>query len=578
MFRIRKLYDTTSKSNRQLIKDVQRLMLQLFPGETEKNEEIVHTLHNPLKYGFRTVVFVAEGLRSVLKGYVLMSHFPIIGFSYLDFMGVNRKYGGMGIGGALYSKVRQESVRLGCKGLFFECLPDDPKLCLNKKQLKENAARLNFYERYGARPIINTKYETPVNPKFPDNPPYLVFDDLDTNAVITREFAQKVARAILERKYRKLCDRDYNQMVIDSFCDDPVKLRDFRYKIQEEPLPGNIKDSQKVVLIVNEGHEIHHVQEKGYVEAPIRVGSILNGIEKTNLFKRIKRRHFSDSFITNIHDKEFVNYFKKICAHLPPDKSVYPYVFPIRNAVRKPKELDVRAGYYCIDTFTPLNANAYIAARNSVDCALTGAQKLLEEHTLVYALTRPPGHHAERRSFGGFCYFNATAIAANYLSRFGKIAILDIDFHHGNGQQNIFYERKDILTVSIHGHPHFSYPYFTGFSDEKGSDEGKGYNLNLPLREHTSYEKYKNVLIGALKSIRRFKPEYLVLALGFDTSKKDPTGTWDFVPKNFHETGRLIGRLKLPILVVQEGGYRNISLGSNAKKFFTGLWEGYYGK
>jgi hypothetical protein len=142
-------------------------------------------------------------------------------------------------------------------------------------------------------------------------------------------------------------------------------------------------------------------------------------------------------------------------------ESVYPYVFPIRNVARPPKDLAVRAGYYCIDTFTPLNHNAFPVAARAVDCAMTAAQRVLEGARVAYALVRPPGHHAERRSFGGFCYLNSAAVAANYLSGYGRVAMLDVDYHHGNGQQTIFYRRADVLTVSLHGHPSFAYPYFT---------------------------------------------------------------------------------------------------------------------
>jgi acetoin utilization deacetylase AcuC-like enzyme len=163
--------------------------------------------------------------------------------------------------------------------------------------------------------------------------------------------------------------------------------------------------------------------------------------------------------------------------------SVYPYVFPIRNAARPPEVLAVRAGYYCIDTFTPLNRNAYLAACRGIDCTLTAAHSLLEGFHLAYALVRPPGHHAERRSFGGFCYFNNAAAAAQYLSRFGRIAILDIDYHHGNGQQQIFYGRSDVLTVSIHGHPRFAYPISAG-SRRARQRRGQGLQPELsPPRE-----------------------------------------------------------------------------------------------
>ncbi len=162
---------------------------------------------------------------------------------------------------------------------------------------------------------------------------------------------------------------------------------------------------------------------------------------------------------------------------LPPGKSIYPYVFPIRNVARPPVELSVRAGYYCIDSFTPLNKNAFLAARMGVDCALTAANEILSGTQVAYVLTRPPGHHAEKNSFGGFCYFNNNAIAANFLSRYGRIAILDIDYHHGNGQQQIFYDRSDVLTISIHGHPSFAYPYFSGFRKRRAKAQESGLTL-----------------------------------------------------------------------------------------------------
>src|SRR5262249_44033026 len=157
---------------------------------------------------------------------------------------------------------------------------------------------------------------------------------------------------------------------------------------------------------------------------------------------------------------------------------------------RPPRDLAIRAGYYCIDTFTPLNRNAWPAARRAVDCTLTAAHALVTGTRLAYALVRPPGHHAEHSAFGGFCYLNNAAIAANYLAEHGRIAILDIDYHHGNGQQEIFYRRSDVLTVSIHGHPSFAYPYFTGFPSETGEGEGRRVNLNFALGEHLDGKEY----------------------------------------------------------------------------------------
>jgi acetoin utilization deacetylase AcuC-like enzyme len=266
-----------------------------------------------------------------------------------------------------------------------------------------------------------------------------------------------------------------------------------------------------------------------------------------------------------------VNYLERACREAPLKKSIYPYVFPIRNAARPPKHLSVRAGYYRIDTFTPLNQNAFPAAKRAVDCAMTAADAILHGRPMAYALVRPPGHHAERRTFGGFCYFNNGAVAANYLSGWGKVAILDIDYHHGNGQQDIFYSRNDVLTISIHGAPEFAYPYFSGFADERGTGGGEGFNLNIPLPEIQDGAQFRKSLARAIQTANDFRPSFLVLALGLDTAKGDPTGTWLLTAKDFEINGKMVAELQLPTLVVQEGGYRIRTLGTNVRMFLQGL-------
>lgn len=578
MFRIRRIYDNTLAIDREAITQVQQILRSQFSAVSESEiSNLPQKLSNPLKYRFRTILFIADDMKLRVKGFALLNHAPDLSFCFLDFISVDPKAAVSGVGGALYERVRDEARTLGDNGIFMECLPDDPKLCQDPATVKQSRARLKFYERYGALPIINTAYETPLKPEF-DCPPYLVYDDLGSTKPLARNTAGEIVRAILVRKYGKDCPAGYIDMVAASFQDDPVLRRAPRY-IKKEPvrIPAVKFVDREIALIVNEKHDIHHIRERGYVEAPVRIASILKGIEGTGLFDRLPARHFSEQHIKKVHDSQFVEYLKQVCTRLEPGKSVYPYVFPIRNETRPPKELPVRAGYYCIDTFTPLNRNAYKAAKGAVDCALTAAQLLNEGYRLAYALVRPPGHHAERRVFGGFCYFNSAAIAANYLSREGRVAVLDIDYHHGNGTQDIFYQRRDVLTLSIHGHPSFAYPYFSGFTEEAGEGEGKGFNRNYPLTEKLDGAGYRPVLTRALKRIRTFKPRFLVVALGFDPAKKDPTGTWSLLPADFEENGRMIGSLRLPTLIVQEGGYRTSSLGANARHFFLGLWEGMHG-
>jgi acetoin utilization deacetylase AcuC-like enzyme/GNAT superfamily N-acetyltransferase len=577
MFRIRRIYDNVIQINKLAIAQVQAIMRTQFAFLDE--DEIVklpEKLRNPLKHKFRSILFVADDLAGQVKGFALVLHEPDVNFYFLDLLSSAKQLSGRGIGGILFERVRQEVLALKSNGLFFECLPDDPKLNRDPLILKENIARLRFYERYGARPIINTAYETPLNPE-DDNPPYLVFDDLGQNKKLSRDYARKVVRAILEKKYGDLCPPQYVTMVVESFRDDPVQIRKPKY-IKTEPIVvhAKIPHDHKIALAINDKHEIHHVRERGYVESPIRINTILKEIEPTGLFESVPVKHFSDKYLKLVHDPKFVDYLKKVCEKIEPGKSIYPYVFPIRNTARPPKELPIRAGYYCIDTFTPLNQNAYLAARRAVDCALTAADEILRGQRIAYALIRPPGHHAERKSFGGFCYFNSNAIAAQYLSASGKVAILDIDYHHGNGQQDIFYERSDVLTISIHGHPRFAFPYFTGFEDETGSCMGEKCNVNFTLQENVTGQHYQEILKKALHIIRKFQPQFLVLAVGFDTAKKDPTGSWSLSGKDFEGNGKMIGAIRLPTLIVQEGGYNHRNLGINARHFFNGFWNGMF--
>ncbi len=575
MFRIRRIYDAVLPINKRAIDEVQSILRTQIVGlDPAEIAALPDKMQNPLRYRFRSILFLAEGNRQSIKGFALLTHEPEMHFCFLDYISTSPTKTGGGVGGALYERVRFEALSLGAIGLFFECLPDDPSMCAETELLRQNKARLRFYEGFGARPIAGTGYQDPVSTK-DTCPPLLVFDDLGRDRPLRRAEARRVVRAILERKYADLATPAYIQRVVRSFRDDPVRLREPRYAGENHsfaPSPEAPPD-RRIALVVNDRYEIHHVRERGYVESPVRVKSLLRGIEPTGLFARMPVRHFSDEHLLAVHDKDFYEYLKRVCRNVEPGKSVFPYVFPLRNAARPPRELSVRAGYYCIDTFTPLNRNAFLAARRAVDATLTAAQALLDGARLAYALVRPPGHHAERRAFGGFCYFNSTAIVAHYLSRTGKVAILDLDYHHGNGQQVIFARRRDVLTVSIHGHPSVAYPYFSGFAEETGEGPGKGFNVNYPLPETIDAARFRKTLQAALARVAAFAPRYLVVALGFDPAKGDPTGTWPLLAADFGHNGRMVGALRLPTLVVQEGGYKTRMLGANARAFFTELWN-----
>lgn len=577
MFRIRAIYDTRLPLDREAVAKVQGILRERFPLLADREiEQLPELLANPFLKQYRSILLVAESGRSGVNGFALLCHFPDLDFCYLDFISVGKGHGGGGIGSALYERIREEALALGDTALFFECLPDEKQLCRSPEVLRENKARLAFYERYGARPIVGTAYETPLSPD-DDCPPYLVLDPLGRNIAMPRTRIRAIVRAILTRKYKGVCPPEYTERVVESFRTGRLELRPPRYapRAAAEAAPvRRVSPDKRTVLVVNDRHDIHHVRERGYVEAPVRIAKIRGELDKSGLFEEIPVRRHPESAVTAVHDADYVNYFRRVCSALPENKSVYPYVFPIRNASRPPRELPVRAGYYCIDTFTPLNANAWKAARRAVDCGLTAAEALLAGRRTAYALVRPPGHHAERRAFGGFCYFNTAAVAAHRLSALGTVAVLDVDYHHGNGTQSIFYERDDVLTVSIHGHPRFAYPYFSGFSEETGEGKGAGFNRNFPLLERVDGEKYANTLRRALALIRDFGPTFLVVSLGLDPAKGDPTGTWDLRARDFAANGLLIGESGLRTLVVQEGGYLIRSLGVNARNFFLGLHEG----
>ncbi|MCU0538386.1 MAG: GNAT family N-acetyltransferase, partial [Desulfobacterales bacterium] len=572
MFRIRRVYDEVLPVNRAALEQVKAIMRSRFAAvPAAEIDQLGRHLHDPFLKRFRTTLSVAEDGRRRVLGFAVLLHEPRIRFCYLDWIATRVGRASGGVGGALYERVRQEAAASGAQALFFECLPDDSALCPQEALLPDNRARLRFYERYGARPIIGTAYETPYKAG-QTCMPYLMFDGLDRTERPGRDFMRAVARTILERKYAGAVPPEYVEKVVASITEDPVRLREFRYLTPASVAPALAgTPCEKIVLVFHDQHAIHHVHERGYVEAPARVRSILSEIAAGPLFDILPAAVFPEKLLLSVHDADFVNFLRRTCAEIQEDDPIYPYVFPIRNKARPPKDRSVLAGYFCIDTFTPITRHAYAAARGAVNCTLTAAQELIHGRRMAYALVRPPGHHAERRAFGGFCYFNNTAIAAQFLRRQGRVAILDIDYHHGNGQQEIFYDRPDVLTVSIHGDPSFAYPYFSGFRDEIGSGEGAGFNLNLPLPEAIDGERYRKALATALRRIANFDPDFLVVALGLDAAKGDPTGTWTLTRTDFRHNGRMIGELGIPVLVVQEGGYRTRTLGMNARAFFEGL-------
>ena len=579
MFRISHIIGVHREADRRSLEQIRELFGAAFPDYADDPDYIPRKLNEQAARGIPAILLAAHGDADRVIGFALADYFESIDYAYLDFIVTGAERRGRGQGGALYEALREDMIARGAKGLFLEVPTDDPKQVATSGALRANKARLRFYERYGARPVLDTLYDQPIRPGNPAEP-RLLYDPLQCTEPLEGPALREAIRLILTHRYNYDEDDTYVARVVTSVADGPVAIRPLLYHPTGDSRPKLPRRLHPLKVFCSARHSLHHIRERGYVERPARVDVILKAISDLPDVERLPVRNFGEGPIRAVHDVDFVNYLKNICTELPKGELLYPYVFPIRRTDRPPYDKSVRAGYYCIDTFTPLSLDAYQAARSSVNVALSGASSILDGEPLVYSLCRPPGHHAERDTYGGFCYFCNGAIAAQYLATKlgGKIAVLDVDYHHGNGTQDIFYARKDILTVSIHGHPNFAYPYFSGFADEKGEGEGVGFNHNLPLAEDVHDGRYLEALDEALGLVRRFKPVALVVSLGLDIAKADPTGTWSITPDGLSEIGRRIGSLRYPTLLVQEGGYNIRFLGRNAARLLTGFCAGALGR
>ena len=290
--------------------------------------------------------------------------------------------------------------------------------------------------------------------------------------------------------------------------------------------------------------------------------------------------------ILAVHDAAMVDVFEHawtdaLAAGADGSRAWFPDVFLI-GAYKEHMALDGmparahhRLGAYLFDTATPIVAGTWYAALAAVDVAVSAAQRVVAGAPLAYGLCRPPGHHAARGMLGGYCYFNNAAIVAEWLLREGgarKVAILDIDYHHGNGTQQIFWERGDVLYLSLHADPARAYPYFSGYATEHGVGDGAGLNRNWPLAARTGLDDYAVAVAEALRMIVAFAPDApLVISAGFDTFERDPIGDLALKTEDYREIGRMIAGLGMPTIALQEGGYAVDALGANAVSLLTGL-------
>jgi acetoin utilization deacetylase AcuC-like enzyme len=317
-------------------------------------------------------------------------------------------------------------------------------------------------------------------------------------------------------------------------------------------------------------------------EHPGRADAIRKALAADDHFSIVEPTTFATNAIEAVHDPGLVRFLERAWTDYqvrhPGTHDVVPDVFALPGLVDGIGPFPERAlvdhelGRWCFETTTPLTEGTYDAARSAVDIALTATDAVLAGESVTYGLCRPPGHHAPTGLYGGYCFFNNAAIAAHHVASTtgAKVTVLDVDYHHGNGTQQIFYRRDDVQYVSLHGDPARAYPYVTGFADERGAGRGAGSNFNVPLAAGTDDDEYLAALAGACEAISAFAPGMLIVSLGVDTFHDDPISDLAITSDGFRRQGELVSQLALPTVVLQEGGYDVDALGDNVRQFLLG--------
>jgi len=313
-------------------------------------------------------------------------------------------------------------------------------------------------------------------------------------------------------------------------------------------------------------------------EMPSRIDMILERVKARALGEVVPPQSFGMAPIERVHAPGFLRFLENAWGEwsaLGRRHDALPLVWPVRDlrGDREPLHIDGKMGYYSMDAGVPITAGTWQAARASADVALTGAQRLRDGARAAFSLCRPPGHHAAAAFMGGYCYLNNAAIAARALRDAGadRVAVIDIDYHHGNGTQSIFYRDPSVLFVSLHGDPREEYPYFLGHADERGEGPGLGFNRNLPLPRGTDWAGYSQALEVACAEVAAFGPEFVVVSLGVDTFAQDPISEFRLVNDDYLRIGAAIGRLSRATLFVMEGGYAVADIGVNAVNVLEGF-------
>ncbi|GJL80418.1 MAG: acetylpolyamine amidohydrolase [marine bacterium B5-7] len=322
-------------------------------------------------------------------------------------------------------------------------------------------------------------------------------------------------------------------------------------------------------------HFLSSGARKANPEQPQRADALLAGARAAGLSIEAPNDH-GLAPIASVHSPEYITFIKNIYQRWQriedASEEVIPNIHPDKRTVSYPRSAVGQAGYHIMDTSCPISADTFVSACASANSAVEAAVQVLAGSSAAYALCRPPGHHAFRDIAGGFCYFNNAAIAAQRFCAKGlRPVIIDVDLHHGNGTQAIFYARDDVLTISVHADPIRYYPFFWGHADERGEGAGMGYNLNLPIPRKTSDDGFLKALDTGIERADTFAADVLIIALGLDAFEDDPFGGLNVTTNGFGKIGGRLKDLNLPTVIVQEGGYLCDALGDNLTSFLDGF-------
>ena len=338
-------------------------------------------------------------------------------------------------------------------------------------------------------------------------------------------------------------------------------------------------------IIYSADHALHNTRTElsgGQLVAPFECASrmeyICLALAKHGLGPLQLPQEFPRQHVEKIHSRDYLEFLDTCWRDWQAEGNqgeAIPTVWPSRSMPSTiiPTNIDGKLGYYALTGETAIAKNTSAAAWLSSNIALTAADAIVQGETSAFALSRPPGHHASTDQYGGYCFINNAAVASQYLldNGFNKVALMDVDFHHGNGTQAIFYERSDVFFSSIHGNPVGAFPHFLGHAHETGQGEGQGYNLNHPLPKGTSYDIWAEKLHLSLQAFQQYGADILVVSLGLDTFENDPISFFKVKTEEYLQMGKALASLKLPTLFIMEGGYAVEDIGHNTANVLQGF-------